>query len=90
MKPPHKVLIAIGVTVLLAGLFILTAPWLHHSQKPETIELAVAYDGTILWNGKRVTCQEVSARFAARSPEVGAMMRAHPLDCKNLPHSPQP
>ncbi len=86
----RKALIAIGVVALIAGGVILSVRLMHHQQKPENIEIAVNYVGTILWNGKPVTCQEVNASLAGMSPEMRAVVRTHPLDCGSLRKDPQP
>jgi hypothetical protein len=49
--------------VLAVGAIALGAGVPPKDQRPENIVIAVTADGTILWDGKPVTCEELNARF---------------------------
>ncbi|HEX6703515.1 MAG TPA: biopolymer transporter ExbD [Albitalea sp.] len=79
----------IDVMLVLLVIFIITAPLLTHAVKlelpqasssvdvapPAKIEFAIDAQGTLFWNGERLTRAEAARRFAAESakqpqPEV--------------------
>ncbi len=76
----------IDVMLVLLVIFIVTAPLLTHAvkidlpkassqpnvQKRETVQLAIAADGGVYWNGERIAEADVAARMAdaaKRSPQ---------------------
>ena len=71
----------VDVMLVLLVIFIITAPLLTHAVKidlpktsssvnitqPDHIEFGIRTDGSLYWNGAKLTLQEVGARFAAES-----------------------
>jgi len=73
------------VGILALGSVALGAGVPPSDQRPKNIVIAVTADGTILWNGKPVTCEELNARFqrAANSAKPGT--RNPRLHCESYP-----
>ena len=74
----------IDVMLVLLVIFIVTAPFLTHAvkvdlpkasssvniTKPDHIQLGIGKDGSLFWNGKAVTLDSLSARFAAEAKKA--------------------
>jgi biopolymer transport protein ExbD len=89
VKAEINVVPLVDVMLVLLVIFIITAPLLTHSvkvdlpkatsnpniTKPNHVELGIKEDGSLFWNGERVTKETLAQRFAveakkAPQPEV--------------------
>lgn len=48
-------------------------------RKPDNTHIAVTPDGTILWDGKPIACEELNRRLAAAAPQAVEPPRARVL-----------